>query len=215
MSRKQRIVSALAVAISLACMGAVGWRNWPQTGAAADSCPGAGPYRETSFAVLAFPYTPPPRQTAAAPISARPDPFPAEVRALDGRKISITGYMAPLSMNAGRIDAFFLPKITDYVRVSMAPGQFAPNADIVRVNGVLEVGEERNSLGAVETVYHMTADSVQKEEIEGSGWAEVAAWGVGGLFCLALFGPAGSRAIKAFRERSRPGPAVRDEAMNG
>src|SRR5581483_6460706 len=141
-----------------------------------------------------------------------PDPFPAEVRALDGRKISITGYMAPLSMNAGRIDAFFLsrgvfrccfadlPKITDYVRVSMAPGQFAPNADIVRVNGVLEVGEERNSLGAVETVYHMTADSVQKEEIEGSGWAEVAAWGVGGLFCLALFGPAGSRAIKAFRE---------------
>src|SRR5579883_680429 len=159
MSRKQRIVSALAVAISLACMGAVGWRNWPQTGAAADSCPGAGPYRETSFAVLAFPYTPPPRQTAAAPISARPDPFPAEVRALDGRKISITGYMAPLSMNAGRIDAFFLsrgvfrccfadlPKITDYVRVSMAPGQFAPNADIVRVNGVLEVGEERNSLG--------------------------------------------------------------------
>jgi hypothetical protein len=175
--------------------------------------PGREEYRQTLFALLAFPYTPPPKRLPESDAPRRPDPFPAKIRELHGKKVSIFGYMAPLSMNAGRIDSFYLsrgvfsccfadaPRMTDYIRVTMAPGQFAPNADLVQVNGVLDIGEECNSMGYVETVYRMKADAVKSAEIEGSGWAEAVAWGVGGLLFLALFGPAVIRLARALRER--------------
>ncbi len=183
-----------------------------------------GEYRTLSLAELSFPYHPPPKASPGSSPPGRPDPFPARIRALEGAKVSILGYMAPLTMKAGRIDNFYLsrgafgccyadaPGMTDYVRVSMAPGRFAPNVDLVRVNGMLEVGEERNSLGYVETLYRLRAEAVRSEEMQGSGWVEAAIWIVGGLFFLALVGPVGLRLLKSVRERWRVVPALTGES---
>src|SRR5579862_7960557 len=100
MSRKQVVLSAVAVAVALLCMGGVAWLKWPRAGARGAGLSRAEIYRPTPFEILAVPYSPPPRQLEGAPGSARPDPFPPHVRALNEKKISVVGYMAPLSMNA-------------------------------------------------------------------------------------------------------------------
>jgi hypothetical protein len=225
MTRTQALMSAVAIAVAVGCMGGVAWIHRPRPGEAGGRK--ADVYRPTLFALLAFPYHPPPKLLPGIESPPRPDPFPPQVRALDGERISIIGYMAPLSMKIGRIDSFYLsrgvfsccfadaPKMTDYIRVTMAPGLFAPNVDLVRVNGLLEVGEERNSLGHVESVYRMTAETVIPEASGESGWPKLVAWGIGGLFFLALFGPAGLRLIQTVRERNRVVPTVTNEAING
>lgn len=225
MTKKQVLIIGAAAIVVLACMSGIAWK-YKSRGSEPGGGSVHGTYRQTEFSVLAFPYNTPPRRPPGSDAPPRPDPFPAQVRALNGEGISIVGYMAPLTMNAGRIDSFYLsrgvfnccyadaPKITDYIRVTMAPGQFAPNADVVQVNGVLEVGEERNSIGFVETVYRMKADSVLTEDGAGSGWAEVVAWGVGGLFALVLAGPASLRMIHRLRERYRVVPAIRNESIS-
>lgn len=225
MTRKQVLISGTAVIVALACIAGIVLK-YRSRGSESSGGLGQGAYRQTEFSVLAFPYNTPPRRLPGSDAPPRPDPFPPQVRALQGEKLSISGYMAPLTMNAGRIDSFYLsrgifnccyadaPRITDYIRVTMAPGQFAPNADLVQVNGVLEVGEERNSIGFVETVYRMKADSVRLEEIEGSGLAELVIWGIGGLLALALFGPVSMRMVARFRERYRVVPAIRNESIS-
>jgi hypothetical protein len=177
-----------------------------------------GDGQPVSFATLSsFPYSPPARRVGGARTVLRPDPFPPEVRALHGKKVSISGFMVPLTMKGGRIDSFYLsrgvfgccyadmPRISDYIKVTMPPGQYAPSSEMSQVSGVLEVGEEFDAGGYVETVYRLRAISVQPRKVEDTGWLDAAVWAVAGIVCLGLFGPVVVRLVKLRRERRAVG----------
>lgn len=155
-----------------------------------------------AFAELSsFPYTASDRKRENS--ESRQDPIPREIRALDGKRVQIAGYMVPLQFREGKIESFYLsragfqccyadaPKATDFIRVSMSPGQFAPMSDLARVSGVLEVGEEWNSAGWVDSVYRLKAESVAPETAVAGDWADYALTGlaaVGVVIFLFSFG---------------------------
>src|SRR5882672_8539802 len=142
-----------------------------------------GAPQAVSFAELSsFPYTASDRKREKA--ESRPDPIPREIRSLDGKRVQIAGYMVPLQFKEGKIESFYLsragfqccyadaPKATDFIRVSMSPEQFAPMTAMARVSGVLEVGEEWNSAGWVDSVYRLRAESVAAETAVQGDWAD-------------------------------------------
>jgi hypothetical protein len=181
---------------------------------------GTDGYRSISFVQLAgFPYSPPPRQSPNVQPPVRSDVFPAEVQALSGTKISIAGYIVPLTVKDGLIERFYLsrsvfgccyadmPRMTDYIKVTLAPdikvpltpAQCGASSRLSRVRGMLEVGEELSPEGDVESVYRLHADSVQDKLADGPAWVEPAVWGIGGLILMALFGPIGVQFVKQRR----------------
>jgi len=116
------------------------------------------------FAKLSFRYWP--------QIKGGRDPFPAEVRKLDGRKVIIEGFMVPVDFDKGKIQTFLLtrsmigccyadsPGITDIIKVQRADGKPAQFTQMARVTGTLEVGEEKDSEGYIESVYRIKADDI-------------------------------------------------------
>jgi len=198
--RKRWMLWSIAVGITLALGAGFGFAKRSE---AVRTDPEA--VQSVSFSDLSsFPYTPPARGK-----DLRPDPFPREVRALDGKRVSIAGYMVPLHFQDGKIESFYLsrggfaccyadaPKVTDYIKVSMPPGQFAQMSDLARVSGVLEVGEELGSGGWVETVYRLKAEAVKPAEREPNlGPAE---YFVSGLAALGVLILAASFAINVLK----------------
>lgn len=94
------------------------------------------------------------------------EPLPAELRALDGRKVGIPGFMLTLG-DAEALHEFVLveslwgccfgsvPELNQTIIVRMSPGQRAEYAATpLLVTGVLEVGEERQG-GFVTSVYRV------------------------------------------------------------
>src|SRR5260221_12680030 len=111
--------------------------------------------------------------------------------------------MLALQYKGGKIASFYLsragfqccyadaPKATDFIRVSMPPEQFAPMTDMARVSGGLEVGEEWNSAGWVDSVYRLRAESVAAATAVEGDWTDYFLSGlasVGGGILLLLFG---------------------------
>jgi hypothetical protein len=100
------------------------------------------------------------------------DPLPPEIRKLDGRKIIIEGYMMPIDFDKGKIQMFLLTrnmmgccyadsfKITDVIKVQRADGKPVSYLQMARVTGTLEVGEEKDSEGYIESVYRIKADDL-------------------------------------------------------
>lgn len=99
-------------------------------------------------------------------------PFPDEVTQLDGRWISIAGYMPPMRQMQD-ITSFMIvrslwsccmgqtPQINHMIVVTMAPGkmvQFYP--DPVIVTGKFSVGEEKEKNGTLVSVYRIEAVNV-------------------------------------------------------
>jgi len=121
----------------------------------------------------AFKYEPPvPPLRGAAPPPPRPDPFPPDLKNLDGRKVEISGFMYPLRMERGKIAEFLLMpsilsccfadrvKMNEFVAILPADGKPIRFLTQVTVRGALEVGEEKDEDGWVMSVYRMKAESI-------------------------------------------------------
>lgn len=98
-------------------------------------------------------------------------PIPDKVRALDGKRVEITGFMMPIN-EPQRLTRFIVvqslwgccfgqtPAVNHVVVVTMEPGKvvnFYPDA--VRVTGVFSVGETREE-GYLVSIYRLVGDTV-------------------------------------------------------
>lgn len=129
-----------------------------------------------SFEDLAsFWYEPPDtKEVLKNPELKRDDQFPAAIRAQDGKKVTIEGYVTPISIQKGRVTSFILgryvanccwgvmPEVNEWVDVTMPEGEgleFIPYGTVL-VTGSFEVGEIFDEYGYVRSVYRMKAESV-------------------------------------------------------
>lgn len=98
-------------------------------------------------------------------------PIPEKVRALDGKRVEITGFMMPIN-EPQRLTRFIVvqslwgccfgqtPAVNHVIVVTMEPGKvvnFYP--DPVRVTGVFSVGETREE-GYLVSIYRLVGDKV-------------------------------------------------------
>jgi len=107
-------------------------------------------YENVGFDRLAsYNYTPPETETAKAP-----DQIPAPIKALDQRKVAVTGYMLPTKMDKGLVTEFLLvkdpmmccygvmPKVNEWVVVKMTGAGVKALMDLpITFEGKLKVGE--------------------------------------------------------------------------
>jgi len=125
-----------------------------------------------TFSTLAFRYFPKTKDKEAR------DPFPAGIRAMNGKKVTIDGYMFPVDFEKGKVRSFLLsramfgccygdsPQMSEIVKVQRADGKPMAFEAVARVTGVLEVGEEFDSDGYVDSVFRIKAESV----VGAPGW---------------------------------------------
>lgn len=119
-----------------------------------------------TFAKLAFRYWPQTKDKGAR------DPFPKEIKALNGKKIVMDGFMFPIDFEKGKVKSFLLsngmfgccfgdaPQITETIKVYRSDGKLMPYQSMARVTGILEVGEEFDADGYVDSVYRIKAEDV-------------------------------------------------------
>jgi hypothetical protein len=104
------------------------------------------------------------------------DSVPAKIRALDGRKVSVDGFVFPYDQSLTGITSFMLAMDEDdcgfgdgftgmngWIDVRMKPGTTLKWDGVGRVvvRGTLSVGEEFDEDGYVLSLYRLTADSVR------------------------------------------------------
>lgn len=138
-------------------------------------------YYRTGFEVLAgFPFEPPepdPAKPGTPPPSAA-NQIPPAVKALDGRKIVVSGYMMPLKMDKGLVTELLLmansqlccygavPKLNEFIYIKMTGEGVKHTADVpVEFYGrmtVKEVFEE----GFLQQIYTMAGDKMGKAAVE-------------------------------------------------
>ncbi len=97
--------------------------------------------------------------------------IPRDIKAYDGKKISITGYVMPLRMKGGRITEFLLvrdqasccfgsvPQINHWIRVKMKGEGIDADYEPQVVYGTLRVGENYEQ-GYLTGIYQLEADTV-------------------------------------------------------
>ena len=97
--------------------------------------------------------------------------IPKNIRAYDGMKISITGYVMPMRMRGGRVTEFLLvrdqaaccfggtPQINHWIRVKMKGEGIDADYEPQIVSGTLRVGEKYEQ-GYLTGIYTMEADTV-------------------------------------------------------
>jgi hypothetical protein len=103
--------------------------------------------------------------------------IPESVRALDDKEVSITGFMLPTKVDAGKATEFLLlknqsmccygltPNLNEYVSVRMAGSGVTPVMDrLITVTGKLHVGEMRQSRLLV-GLYQMDGDRVAAQSL--------------------------------------------------
>jgi hypothetical protein len=101
-----------------------------------------------------------------------PDQIPAEIRALNGRKVALKGFMLPLTVVGGVTTEYLImrdrsaccygavPKMNQWAEVKMPQGT-APIMDlVVTVYGTLQVGEVREG-GYLVAIYSLSAERLQ------------------------------------------------------
>jgi len=126
-----------------------------------------------TFAKLGgYRYYPPASRTKPGEKPVAKSAIPEAVRALDGRKVSIEGYMIPIDFQKGKIMSFILskamfgccygdsPQINEVIKVVSADGKPMSYLTMPRVTGILEVGEEFDSEGYIDSIYRIKADAV-------------------------------------------------------
>lgn len=153
----------------------------PSPGGASEGKPSAAPEVKPvvddkpltlTFSRLAFRYWPQTKDKGAR------DPFPKEIKALNGKKIVMDGFMFPIDFEKGKVRSFILsngmfgccfgdaPAITETIKVYRSDGKLMPYQSMARVTGVLEVGEEYDGDGYVDSVYRIKAEDVGAAQIE-------------------------------------------------
>jgi hypothetical protein len=125
-----------------------------------------------TFSKLAFRYWPQTKDKGAR------DPFPKEIKALNGKKVIMDGFMFPIDFEKGKVRSFILsngmfgccfgdaPAITETIKVFRADGKLMPYQSMARVTGILEVGEDFDADGYVDSVYRIKADDVGAAQVE-------------------------------------------------
>lgn len=116
-------------------------------------------YEVVGFDRLAsYEYTPPDYDAAATPETPPPtakvDQIPAAIKALDQRKVTVTGFMLPVKMEGGLVKEFLLvkdammccygvmPKLNEWIVVKMVGKGVKPLMDTpISFEGKLLVGE--------------------------------------------------------------------------
>jgi len=107
-----------------------------------------------------------------------PDQIPESIKKLNGRKVSIRGFMLPVTQKDGRVTEFLLlkdqslccfgtmPQMNEWVHVIMTPGQSAPMVwDLpVTVFGTFEVGEVFEN-GVLMTIYRLRYEKLVRPEL--------------------------------------------------
>jgi hypothetical protein len=108
-----------------------------------------------------------------------PDQIPAKIKELNGKKVSIEGFMLPSEIEKGKIKSFILlkdimgccfgmvPMMNEWVFVKMAGDttcEFTPDVPIT-VDGTLEVGEEIKD-DTVMSLYRLIADKVHPPKLQ-------------------------------------------------
>lgn len=105
------------------------------------------------------------------------DIFPEAIRALDGQRVTMKGFVEPMEYAEGsdRLVTFAISRFNDgcgfgggvgfdeWVRVDAAPGEsfeFIPFTPVV-VTGTFEVGEELDEFGYLLSIYRIRADAVK------------------------------------------------------
>jgi hypothetical protein len=113
-------------------------------------------------------------QTAAVDESEKQ--IPAAIKGLNGKKVSLTGFMLPLRVEAGKVTEYLImrnqatccfgatPKITEWVTVKSAKGVEPLMDQPVSVKGMLRVGVTREN-GYVAGIYEMDGEKL----VVGSG----------------------------------------------
>lgn len=125
-----------------------------------------------TFSKLMFRYWPQTKEKGAR------DPFPKEIKSLNGKKVIMDGFMFPIDFEKGKVRSFILsngmfgccfgdaPAITETIKVYRSDGKLMPYQSMARVTGILEVGEEYDADGYVDSVYRIKADDVGAAQIE-------------------------------------------------
>ena len=98
--------------------------------------------------------------------------IPADIRALDHRKLTVEGFMVPLEFEKDKAIEFLLvqapfgccfgtpPQIHELIKVRVKSPGVSPILDgPVRARGIFQVGAERES-GFLSSIYRMDAESV-------------------------------------------------------
>lgn len=120
-----------------------------------------------------FPYNAP----APADVKAKkhkPAAIPERIKGLNGRPVSVSGFMVPYEIGAILVTEFLLTISADsctfggqvtnaneWILVTIRPGGGAQfSHDVVNVRGILEVGEQFDPYGNLTSLYRMSADYV-------------------------------------------------------
>lgn len=118
----------------------------------------------------------------------RKDQIPADIRALDGKKVALEGWMVALESDGGRVHTFVISRYIGGCCYGQQPNtnEWA-NVDVVDPDGceylhdrtvialgTLEVGEKIDKHGYVESLYRLKADEVREGgpvDLNIVGWA--------------------------------------------
>ena len=106
----------------------------------------------------------------------RPADLPAWIKALDGKRVNIRGYMLPYDVGTSTVYEFMLvannmsccfaapTNATDWVSVTMKGSAGAyMSQDEIGVRGTLSVGEEFDQAGYITSLFRIVADAVDGE----------------------------------------------------
>jgi hypothetical protein len=101
------------------------------------------------------------------------DKIPLIIRALDGRRVAVTGYVMPLRTQGRGVTQFLLardqlsccfgpnPQMNHYIYVTMPRGDFRPRVfSLATVTGTLHVGELMKQ-GVLQSIYQLDAEKVE------------------------------------------------------
>lgn len=131
----------------------------------------SGGYQAIGFDILGG-YEYPEDGVAATSDTVAKNLIPDRIRALDGRRVQVEGFMIPLDSSDGKVSTFLLqgnqmqccygvpPRINEVVLVRTKQAGFTYTADSpVKVQGTLHVGEVRDQ-GSLMGLYALDADEI-------------------------------------------------------
>lgn len=116
------------------------------------------------------------RELAGVRVVNQSPQFPARATELNGKLVTVNGFMVPLGMGEGKLRKFVLievplsccfadgPGIDQMIFVSLAPGKELDYASDfpVTVTGRFQAGVQKNQYGQIESLYRIVGGSAKK-----------------------------------------------------